>query len=70
MSSSIYPRRPILRSDKWNRENNPYLPGTSAYHRWAADFHLTQASLWSETFLVMIGISLICGVAVVLLRTI
>jgi hypothetical protein len=69
-SSSIYPRRPILRSDKWNRENNPYTRGTSAYYRWKADFQNSQAEKWGIVTYSMIALSVVAGIASIVLRMI
>lgn len=57
MSSSIYPRRPILRPETWNRKNNPYIKGTTAYYRFKADLYSANVRAWDASSKILLAVA-------------
>ena len=70
MSSSNYPRRPILRPETWNRKNNPYIKGTSAYYRFKSDMYTANVDAWDGSSKVCLAVAIAANVLVLILWSI
>jgi hypothetical protein len=66
--SVTVPRRPILRTKKWTRENNPNSPGTREYYSFNAAFHSAQAVAWSTVSIVSMSVAVAAQIFSLIVR--